>query len=111
MQWKISYYSKNVQEDILSFPPGIKARYIHCTKLMIEFGPNLREPHTKAMGDGLFELRLKSQEGIARVLYCPFIGQTITVLHCFIKKSQKIPRKELETARKRMKEVKKHVNP
>ena len=34
------------------------------------YGPDIGMPHTKAMGDGLFELRLKAGEGIARVFYC-----------------------------------------
>jgi phage-related protein len=58
------------------------------------------------MGDGLFELRLKASEGIGRVLYCTLVGSRITMLHQFVKKSEKTPRKELEIARRRMKEVK-----
>jgi len=58
------------------------------------------------MGDGLFELRLKAAEGIARVFYCTLIGRRIVMLHQFIKKSEKTPRKELEIAKRRMKEVK-----
>ena len=69
------------------------------------YGPDLGMPHTRAMGEGLFELRLKSAEGIARVFYCTVIDRRIVMLHQFIKKSEKTPRKELETARKRMKEM------
>jgi phage-related protein len=58
------------------------------------------------MGGGLFELRLKAAEGIARVFYCALIGRRIVMLHQFIKKSEKTPRRETEIARKRMKEVK-----
>ena len=89
----------------MALPKGIQARYIHLVKRMTEYGPNLREPHTKAIGNGLFEMRLKSSEGIARVLYCTVVGQRIVMLHSFIKKSTQTPVKELETARKRMKEV------
>jgi len=62
------------------------------------------------MGDGLFELRLKSKEGIVRVFYCAVVAQRIVVLHSFVKKSQKTPKKELETARRRMREVKGNHN-
>jgi phage-related protein len=51
-------------------------------------------------------LRLKAAEGIARVFYCTLIGRRIVMLHQFIKKSEKTPRKELEIAKRRMKEVK-----
>ncbi len=62
-------------------------------------------PHTRAMGGGLFELRIKAAEGIARVFYCTVVDRRIVVLHQFVKKSDKTPRKELETARRRMKEI------
>ncbi|WP_368427849.1 type II toxin-antitoxin system RelE/ParE family toxin [Sulfuricaulis sp.] len=70
------------------------------------YGPDLGMPHTRAMGRGLFELRLKAAEGIARVFYCTIVDRRIVMLHQFIKKSEKTPRKELEIALKRMKEVK-----
>jgi phage-related protein len=73
---------------------------------MLAIGPNLGEPHTKAMGGGLFELRLKGAEGIARVFYCALIGKRIVMLHSFVKKSPRTPQQELEVARSRMKEVK-----
>ena len=70
------------------------------------YGPDLGMPHTCAVGDGLFELRLKAAEGIARVFYSTLVGRRIVMLHQFIKKTKKTPRKELEIARRRMKEVK-----
>ena len=69
-------------------------------------GPDLGMPHTRAMGKGLFELRLKSAEGIARVFYCTIVAQRVVMLHQFIKKSDKTPRKELEIAQLRMREMK-----
>ena len=108
MTWKIEYYSEKLANDILRMPGGLLARYIHVTDLMIEFGPNLGMPHTKAMGEKLFEIRLKSKEGIGRVFYCTLIGKRIKMLHYFIKKGQKAHAKELAIARKRMKEVHKN---
>ena len=58
------------------------------------------------MGDGLFELRLKGAEGIARVFYCTVVGKRIYMLHAFVKKSQKTPKLDLAIATTRMKEVK-----
>ena len=73
---------------------------------MVAVGPNLGEPHTKAMGHGLFELRLKGAEGIARVFYCTQVGRRIVMLHSFVKKSGRTPTRELDLALIRMKEVK-----
>jgi phage-related protein len=64
------------------------------------YGPNLGMPPTRAMGEGLFELRLKAAEGIARVFYCTLIGRRIVMLHQFVKKSDNTPRKELDIARR-----------
>lgn len=47
-------------------------------------------PHTKSLSDGLFELRLKSKEGIGRVFYCTKVGKNIIMLYSYVKKSQKI---------------------
>jgi phage-related protein len=70
------------------------------------YGPDLGMPHTRAMGEGLLELRLKSAEGIARVFYCTIMGKSIVMLHQFIKKTDKTPPKELAIARRRLKEIK-----
>jgi phage-related protein len=105
MDWQIVYYGDNVQEAILAFPPGLQARYIHLTERMLTFGPDLGMPHTRGLGKGLFELRLKSQEGIGRVFFCNQPGRRVMMLHAFVKKSAKTPAKELKLARERMKEV------
>ncbi len=110
MDWKIIYYSEALQEEIFNFPPGIQARYIHLTDRMCVYGANLGMPHTRAMKDGLFELRLKSKEGIGRVFYCTLVKKRIVMLHSFIKKTDKTPRKELKTAILRMNEVKANVD-
>jgi phage-related protein len=105
MEWTIVYHSDDVQQAILAFPPGLQARYIHLTDRMLTFGPDLGMPHTRAMGKGLFELRLKGREGIGRVFFCNRPGRRIMMLHAFVKKSAKTPAKELKVARERMREV------
>jgi len=105
MSWSIEYYSDKLARMILKMPSGLLARYIHVSDLMLKFGPNLGKPHTRAMGEKLFEMRLKSKEGISRIFYCTKIGKKIIILHFFIKKTQKTPTKEIEIARKRLVEV------
>ena len=73
---------------------------------MLALGPNLGEPHTKAFGEGLFELRLKGAEGIARVFFCTLIGKRIVMLHSFVKKTDRTPARDLEIAENRLKEIK-----
>ncbi len=106
MEWQIIYYNENLEQEIFNLPDGLLARYLHLTDLMIEFGSNLGLPHTKAIDRGLFELRVKSKEGIARIFFCTKIGKKIIMLHSYIKKSQKIPKREFKIAVSRMNEVK-----
>ncbi len=110
MDYTITYYSEVVQNEILALPDTLAARYVVLTRRMVALGPNLGEPHTTAFGEGLFELRLKGAEGIARVFFCTLVGRRIVMLHSFIKKSAKTPRRELEIARGRSNEVR-HANP
>ncbi len=109
MDYTIVYYSEVVQKEILDLPDTLAARYIVLTRRMVALGPNLGEPHTKAFGEGLFELRLKGAEGIARVFFCTLVGRRIVMLHSFIKKSERTPPHEREIAEIRMKEVKRAI--
>ena len=110
MDYTISYYSEAVEEEVLALPDTLAARYIVLTRRIVSLGPNLGEPHTQAFGGGLFELRLKGQEGIARVFFCTLSGRRIVMLHSFVKKAQKTALREIRIAESRMKEVK-HANP
>jgi len=109
VDYTITYYSESVQADILNLPDTLAARYIVLTRRIVALGPNLGEPHAKAFGEGLFELRLKGAEGIARVFFCTLVGRRVVMLHSFIKKTDKTPSRERRIAEARMKEVK-HAN-
>ena len=105
MDYTITYYSEAVPEQILDLPDSLAARYVVLTRRMVALGPNLGEPHTKAFGEGLFELRLKGVEGIARVFFCTLVGKRIVMLHSFVKKSERTPMRDREIAGTRMKEI------
>ena len=79
--------------------------YARIVELLIEHDPNLRLPHSRAFGGGLFELRPRGKSGIGRAFYCFLVGRRVVILHAFIKKSQETPAQELKFARKRMKEI------
>ncbi|HIJ89316.1 MAG TPA: type II toxin-antitoxin system RelE/ParE family toxin [Deltaproteobacteria bacterium] len=79
MAWTISYYDDCVQEEILALPAGFLARYLRYADRMEEHGPDLGMPHSRAMGDGLLELRLKAVEGIARVFFCTIASRWLTI--------------------------------
>ncbi len=108
MAYTIDYFNESVQAELDSWPPGLRARYRALVLRMIEYGPNLGMPHTRALSGGLYEVRAKAAEGIGRALYCTLVGQRIVILHGFVKKSNKAPARELDLARDRMKQVLRH---
>lgn len=111
MNWQVTFYSNAIETKVLQLPAGFVARFLRYAERMEVYGPDLGMPHTRAMGGGLFELRLKAAEGIARVFFCTLIDRRIVMLHQFIKKSGKTPARELEIARRRMTEMKNAEKP
>jgi phage-related protein len=106
MNFTIEYFHPRIKAEIESWPVGILADYARMVELLMEFGPNLRMPHSRAMGGGLFELRPRGREGIGRVFYCFVLSQRVVILHAFLKKTQETREQDLRMARKRMKEIK-----
>ena len=106
MNYAIKFFNESVQADIMSLPETLAARFLNLADRMRIVGANLGEPHTKVLSDGLFELRLKGSEGIARVFYCTLANRRIVMLHSFVKKTPKIPPRELRIAQNRLKEIK-----
>lgn len=105
MSYSIEYFHPRVQDAIESWPVGILADYARLVELLMDFGPDLRMPHSRAMGGGVFELRPRGREGVGRALYCFAKERRVIVLHAFLKKTRATPERHLAMARKRMKEV------
>jgi len=104
--WSVSFFNLRVQQEIETWPVGVYADFLRLIELLQDHGVDLRMPHRRALGKGLFELRCKGSEGIGRALYCTLVGQEIVILHSFIKKTQETPPADLAVAHKRLKEVK-----
>lgn len=105
MGYSIEYFHARVRAEIESWPVDVVADYARIVELLIEHGPNLRLPHSRALGGGLYELRPRGRSGVGRAFYCFLVGQRVTILHVFIKKTQQTPDHELKLARERMKEA------
>ena len=105
MAFDVSYFHERVLNEVQSWPVDVLADYARLIELLTEHGPSLRMPHSRAFGDGLFEVRPRGRSGIGRAFYCFLLGKRVVVLHAFIKKTQQTPDKELNLARKRLKEV------
>ncbi len=105
MNWTV-IVDERLENWLNDIPKDIKARIINVVDLLIEHGPqNVREPYVKHIRGKLFEIRAKGKDGIARVFYFMMTGHRIVLIHGFIKKTRKTPKKELETAVVRMREI------
>jgi phage-related protein len=65
--WTVGFFSPKVEAEVLAMPVGLLARFVRYAERFEIFGPDLGMPHTRAMGRGLFELRLRASKGISRV--------------------------------------------
>lgn len=103
MDFEIIFYDKSdgtepVKEFLDSLNVKMRAKMVREIELLAVNGPELREPYSKAIGDGIFELRAKVGSDISRVLYFFFIGRKIILTNGFIKKSNRTPPGEKDKA-------------
>lgn len=101
-QWTIKYFNNKTHDQIKQWPIKLKAKFVKTIVLIKKHGPNLGLPTTKPLGGGLFEIRIKAQEGIGRAFFCYVKNNKIIILHGFIKKTQETPKNDIELARKRL---------
>ena len=92
---------KPVEEWIESLGPDARAEVFILVDLLERYGTSLREPFAKHLEGRLWELRARGSDGIYRVLYFHWFGHTFGLLHGFTKKTQKTPRAEIDTAKRR----------
>lgn len=95
--------SKPVEDFLSDLDIKMRAKLLGILQILQEKGPLLREPYSKHLNDGIFEVRGKSGSDTTRILYFFYCGGKIILTNGFIKKSQKIPREELKLAKKRRK--------
>lgn len=105
MTWAVETMSV-ADAEIKALPAALRARLIRLLETVENVGLEaLRAPHVRHLEGKLWELRVKAEGGIARGIYVTAAGQRLMVLHVFVKKSRRTPRRALATARKRMKQV------
>lgn len=101
----VEYYEKEdgtfpAEEFILSLDVKMRAKMFRELELLETFGNELREPHSKPLGDGIYEIRAKVASDITRVLYFFMVNKKIILTNGFVKKTQKTPDNEIALAKK-----------
>ncbi len=103
MRFEVEFYEENgrrpVEEFILAQNDKMQSLIFRTIGLLEDYGYELREPHSKYLEDGIFELRCRQDNNTVRVLYFFMINKRVILTNGFVKKTQKTPRKELEKAK------------
>jgi phage-related protein len=108
MKWSVETLDARVDAELESLDPSLKARFLHICELLETFGPgDVGLPHVRFLVGKLWEIRMKGESGIARAIYVTVADQRIVVVHAFVKKTQKTPRRAIKTALDRAKEIRK----
>ena len=113
-RFEVEYFEKEdgtypAEEFILSQDVKMRAKLFRLLELLEEKGNTLREPYSKSLDDGIFEIRAKQGSKITRVLYFFYLGNKIILTNGFIKKSQKTPPSEIDLAKKYRAEYEKRL--
>ena len=88
------------KEFLLSLDKKMRAKMLHTISILQDNGYELREPYSKHLSEGIFELRAKVGSDITRVLYFFYVDKHIILTNGFIKKTQKTPQREIDRAKK-----------
>ena len=103
-EYEIEFYTKPdgtepAKEFILELDKKMRTKTLRTVELLREEGPALREPFSKLLEDGIFEIRTKFGSDITRVLYFFVIGKRVVLTNGFVKKTQKTPQSEITLAK------------
>ncbi len=104
--WSVEFLNEDVLAEMALQPKEVRAKFEHIVGLIEANGlERVHEPYIKHLEGKLWEMRMKGRDAIARVIYVTAIEQRVVVVRVFTKKSQKTPRREIETALSRAKEI------
>jgi phage-related protein len=106
MKWRVEFLDDEVLATLSAFPKDIRGSFEHIVALIEAHGiERMREPYVKHLEGPVWEMRLKGRDGIARAAYVTATGRRVVVVHVFAKKTRKTPRREIEMALRRAKEI------
>lgn len=119
MIFELDFYMKEngkipVQDFLHTLSPKLRAKAFRDIELLKKLGNELKEPYVKPIkgknNKGLYELRIKFSNDIARIFYFTYINNKLVLLHGFIKKTTKTPETEIKRARKYMEDYKRRTD-
>jgi phage-related protein len=106
MSWSVEILDNRVRLELAGLPEDTRASFERIAAIIQAHGlERVREPLVKHLEGPLWEMRLKGRDGIARAIYVAARGRRVVVVRVFVKKTEKTPRREIELALQRAKEV------
>lgn len=106
MKWTVETLNEKVDKELDALPIDMRARFIRVVMLIETFGlDRVSLPHVRHLEGPLWEIRMTGKAGISRALYVTATGSRVVVVRVFIKKTQKTPRREINIALERAKEI------
>lgn len=107
MAWIVEVLDARVRDELEALPADMRARFRRIVELIQGYGlEQMREPHVKHLEGPLWEMRMKGKDGISRAIYVAARGRRVVVVRVFVKKTEKTPRREIDLALERAKEIK-----
>jgi phage-related protein len=104
--WSVEYLDDAAEAEVESLPKEARASFLRIAEMIRSAGlERMREPYVKHLEGKLWEMRLSGRDTIARSLYVTATGRRVVVVHSFVKKTQKTPRRVIDYALRRAKEV------
>ena len=106
LSWTVEVLNAAVEKELDELPADMRARFMHISELIAAFGLNrVGMPHVRHLTGPLWEMRLRGRDGISRALYVAIQKQRIVVVRVFTKKTQQTPRREIDLALRRAREL------
>lgn len=104
-KFEVEFYVKEdgkcpFMEFYYSMNKKLRAKTLRGIQLLENNGSELREPYSKMLDDGIFELRTKQGSDISRVLYFFIVGHKIILTNGYIKKTQKTDKRQIDLAKR-----------
>jgi phage-related protein len=107
MTWIVEVLDARVRDELEALPADMRARFRRIVELIQGYGlERIREPHVKHLEGPLWEMRMKGKDGVSRAIYVTARGRRVVVVRVFTKKTEKTPRREIDLALERAKEIK-----
>jgi phage-related protein len=106
MSWIVELLDGRVRDELEALPFDMRARFRRIAELIQVHGLEaMREPHAKHLEGPLWEMRMKGRDGISRAIYVTARNRRVVVVRVFVKRTQKTPRREIDLALQRAREV------